>query len=1079
MRLAPYLPGVILYSRILLLPAVTSLISPTVFSQATQKKQVNVSGKITDDKGAPVGGVSVQVKGGQVVAVSNDDGTYSATVDSDAVLVFSSVNFSPIEMAVQNRESINVTLKTKLSNLDDVVVVGYGTQKKRAVTGAIASVGYEQFKDRSFANVAQSLEGAIAGVNITTTQGAPGYSPTIKIRGTSSITSGTTPLYVVDGMALENYDLNQLNPQDIQSIEVLKDASSSAIYGSRGANGVIIVTTKLGKAGKPQVSATFEYGLSKVNRTVDMMDAQQWIEYYIDARNNAWVALDPVNNKPGDDNAKRSAVTGSGAKNYMIPPDFISNPASFGAGTDWQDVTFRTAPMVNGMLSLSGATNNTSYMFSIGYLDQEAVVIKNFYKRLTLRTNIRQKINDKIAAGLNLAFTATNDRTDGTSGKSDVISLGIQSDPIFPEYNENGYLGFLDPNSTWSRFQTYGVQLWSPHSLIDYADKLNKRYNTLANAYLEVKPIKDLTLKGSLGGNLVNTDYNWYWVSGQGYGYSSVLPAQGVAEYSNTFNWLGEITANYDKTWGNHRFGAIAGYTAQKEHFEGAGISGTNFPNDLVRTINAAGTVTRSSANANSATEWSLLSMLGRVTYAFNNKYFLNATVRRDGSSRFGDNTKWGTFPSVGASWLASDESFMQGIKAINALKIRASYGRTGNNLIPNYGAISLVGTSQYASGTNSLNGIRPIGIANSDLRWELTDQFNLGFDLGMFNNRLNVILDLYKSETNDMLLNVPVPAYSGFTTQLTNIGSMQNKGLEITINSKNIVGKDFKWSTDFNYSMNRNKVTKLGPNNTPIEINEWGLFKTEVGQPVSNYIGFVFTGVYNTQAEVDASPHYPGAAPGDPIIKDLDGDRTITQKDVKILGNIQPDFTAGMTNNFDYKGIELSFMLQAVVGGEIWNQQTRFSKFWNDSRNSYAQSFNYWRSADNPGDGKTFKPYATYPATTQGKASYIQGYSDYWMENGTYLRIKNIRLGYRLPQTLVNKIGLKSLRVYANAENVYVFSDYIGFDPANSTYSVSPSTKAGANGGSSSTPQGLMLGADYGAYPIPFMLTFGIKADL
>jgi TonB-dependent SusC/RagA subfamily outer membrane receptor len=300
----------------------------------------------------------------------------------------------PLEQAVQNREAIDIALLSSTAALEDVVVVGYGTQKKRAVTGAIASVGYEQFKDRSFANVAQSLEGAIAGVNIVTTQGAPGYGPTIKIRGTSSITSGTTPLYVIDGMALENFDLNQINPQDIESIEVLKDASSSAIYGSRGANGVIIITTKLGKVGKPQIGATLEYGISKVIRMPEMMDAQQWIEYYKDARNNAWVALDPVNNKPTDDNAKRSSVAGSGAKNYLIPPDFISNPAMFGEGTDWQDVTFRTAPTLNAVASLSGATNNTSYLFSAGYMDQQAVVIHNYYKRLTLfmlRVLVRNK----------------------------------------------------------------------------------------------------------------------------------------------------------------------------------------------------------------------------------------------------------------------------------------------------------------------------------------------------------------------------------------------------------------------------------------------------------------------------------------------------------------------------------------------------------------------------------------------------------------------------------------------------------------------------------------------------------------
>ncbi|MEI6946742.1 TonB-dependent receptor [Paraflavisolibacter sp. H34] len=1037
-----------------------------------------VTGRIVgSDKGDALNGVSIRVKGSDVGTTTDANGRFSLNVPSgnNIVLIVSNVGFKEQEVTIGNKGELSITLSSDAKALDDVVVVGYGTQKKRAVTGSVVSVGYDQFKDRSFANVAQSLEGAIAGVNITTSQGAPGFGPTIKIRGNSSITAGTTPLYVVDGMALENFDLNQINPQDIQSVEVLKDAASSAIYGSRGANGVILVTTKLGKSGKPQVAVTLERGFSKVNRKVEMMDAQQWIQYYIDARNNAWVLLDPVNNKATDDNAKRALV--SGAKNYMIPPDFLTNPAQFGKGTDWQDVVFRKATTNNAQVSLSGGTDKTSYLFSAGYLDQEAVVIENFYKRLSLRTNIRQKISERVTAGLNVAFTGSHDRTDGTSGKSDVISLAIQSDPIFPEYNEKGTLGFLDPTSSWSRFQTYGVQLWHPYSLISYADKLNKTYNTLANGYVEVKPIKDLTLKGSLSGNLTNNNYNWYWEQNQGYGYSSVLPAQATSRSLSSRNWQSEFTANYNKTFGDHTLGAIAGYSAQKQRYDSLTVNAGDFPNDLVRTINAAGTITKPSAG-NGAGEWSLLSVLGRVSYGFKNRYFLNATLRRDGSSRFGPASKWGTFPSVSGAWLVSDEEFMKNLGAVTNLKLRVSYGQTGNNLIPNYGSVSLLGTSRYVNGTTPVNGLRTISIANPNLKWEKTDQYNIGFDLALLNNRLNITADAYKSVTKDMLLNVPVPAYTGFTTQLTNIGSMENKGVELGINSKNINGPAFRWSTDFNISLNRNKVLKLGPNNAPIEIDEWGYFVTEVGQPLSNYKGYIFDGIYNNQQEVNNSVHYAGAAPGDPIIRDYNGDKKIDAGDRAILGNAQPDFTAGLTNTFSYKGFEFSFMLQGVYGNEIWNQQTRFSKFWNDSRNSYAASANYWKSEQNPGDGKTFKPYATFPATAQGKGAFITGYSNYWMEDGSFTRIKNIRVAYSLPQGLLRRTSIRNARIYANAENVHVFSKYVGFDPQNSTYSVGTSSQPGANGGNSNTPPGLMLGADYGAYPIPFVMTFGLKLD-
>jgi TonB-linked SusC/RagA family outer membrane protein len=1073
MRLSPRIVKCALLSQLLFFSAPPMIMAQT--TTTSPKKTVKVSGKVTDDKGKPLAGVSVQVKGGPVVAVTDDNGNFTGTTEEGAILQFSSQGFATYESGVKNQESLTVQLNTDSKALDDVIVVGYGTQKKRAVTGSVASVGYEQFKDRSFANVAQSLEGTIAGVNISTSQGAPGFGPTIKIRGTSSITAGTTPLYVVDGMALENFDLNLINPQDIQSVEILKDAASSAIYGSRGANGVILVTTKLGKSGKPQVAVTYERGITRVNRKVDMMDAQEWIKYYIDARNNAWVLLDPVNNKATDDNTKRALV--SGAKNYMIPPDFINNPEQFGKGTDWQDVMFRTAASNNAQISLSGGSDKTNYLFSAGYLDQDAVVIENFYKRLSLRTNIRQKISERVTAGLNIAFTGAYDRTDGTAGKSDVVSLGLQSDPIFPEYNENGNLGFLDPNSAWKRFQTYGVQLWNPHSLISYADKLNKNYNTLANGYLEVKPIKDLTIKGSMSANLTNTNYNWYWETNQGYGYSSALPAQATSRSSNNLNWLAEATATYNKTMGDHTLGVVAGYSSQKNRYDQSSLNGTDFPNDLVRTINAAGTVTKP-ANSNYAEEWSLLSVLGRISYGYKNKYFVNATLRRDGSSRFGANSKWGSFPSISGAWLVSDEGFMQGIKAVSNLKLRISYGQTGNNLIPNYGSVSLLGTSRYVNGTSVVNGLRTTSIANPNLKWEKTDQYNFGIDLAMFNNRVNVTLDAYKSVTKDMLLNVPVPAYTGFVTQLTNIGSMENKGIELMISTKNIVGKSFKWSTDFNISRNRNKVTKLGPNNAPIEIDEWGYFVTEVGQPLANYKGYIFEGIYQNQAQIDGSVFYKGAAPGDPIIRDVNGDKKIDANDRTILGNSQPDFTAGITNTISYKGFEFSFMFQGVFGGEIWNQQTRFSKFWNDSRNSYGSVTNYWKSEQEPGDGKTFKPYATFPATAQGKGAFITGYSNYWMEDGSFVRVKNLRLAYSLPNSLLRRTPIKNARIYANAENVYVFSDYVGFDPQNSTYSVGTSSQPGANGGASTTPQGLMLGADYGAYPIPFVLTFGVKMD-
>jgi TonB-dependent starch-binding outer membrane protein SusC len=1018
----------------------------------TAQKQITVSGKVLDEKGNPLSGITVQLKDGKVVAVSDKDGTFKASVNADATLVFSAVDYTIHEVSVNNQSSMNVVMNINAKSLEDVVVIGYGTQRKRAVTGSVVSVGYEKFKDRSYSNVVQSLEGSVPGLTIIQTQGAPGFGPTIRVRGITSITAGTTPLYVVDGMAMENFDLNLINPQDIQSIDILKDAASSAIYGSRGANGVIIVTTKLGKSGKPAVNVTFEHGIQKVIRKVDMMDAQEWIRWYIDARNNAWIAR---GGNASDPNSVRIQ-----SKTYLIPPDFLTNPGQFGKGTDWQDIMFRTAPSNSVQLSVSGGTDKTQYLFSGGYLDQDAVLIDNFYKRLSLRSNIRQKVSDAVTVGLNLAFTGAYDRTDGTTGKSDVISLGIQSDPIFPEYNENGNLGFLDPNSTWNRFSTYGVQLWHPYSLIKYADKLNKTFNTLANAYVEIKPMKDLTFRSSVNANLTNRRYNWYWYANQGYGYSSLLPAQGTVNTYYSYNWLTENTLSYDKTVGEHTIGALIGYTAQKNREENTAQNSSSFPNDLVQTLNAG----QPTLSQSFASDWSVLSWLGRISYSFKNKYFLTANIRRDGSSRFGENSRWGYFPSASVGWIVSDEEFMKNADWVNNLKLRASYGITGNNQIPNYGAISLLSGVRYVNGEVVVNGQRVTTSPNPDLKWEKTGQFNAAVDASLFKNRINLTVEVYKSITRDLLLNVPVPVLTGFTSQLANIGKVQNKGLEISLNTRNIVNKDFRWSTDFNFSLNRNKVLKLGPNNAPVRVEDWGVFLTEVGKPISNYYGYIFDGVFMTAAQVNNTPHYPGTTAGDPLVRDVNGDKIINQNDRTYIGNAQPNFTAGLTNTINYKNFEFSFMLQGVFGNEILNQQSRFSKFWNDSRNSYAASNNYWRSEQEPGDGVTFKPNAEY------KGLQTQ-FSSYWVEDGTFVRIKNIRLAYALPDKWMNKISVKSARIYINAENVYVFSNYLGFDPENSTYS----TGTNASTSNGSTP-GLQVGADYGGYPIPLMVTFGAK---
>ena len=1028
----------------------------------------SVSGKVSDEKGNPLAGVNVTIKGTSKGTITDNSGQFRLAIpDEKSVLVFSYVGYNKQEIAIGKRSIVNVALTIDQKSLEEVIVVGYGTQSKRAVSGAVSSVAFKQFQDRSFSNVTQALAGQIAGVNISQAQGAPGVSPIIRIRGVSSITAGTNPLFVVDGVPLENFNLNMVNPQDIESVEVLKDASSAAIYGSRGANGVIIVTTKLGKPGKTTFNIGYESGMQSVERRVKMMDAQQWIDYYIDAHNNAWVDLNPAKNKATDPNSARTST-------YRIPDDFTTNPQQFGKGTDWQDVMFRVAPSQNIQASVSGGTEKTQFMFSGAYLNQDAVLDENYYKRLSIRSNIKHKVSEQLTIGLNLGATSIFDRTDGTQGKSDVVSLALQSDPIFPIYNENGNLGYRDPNSVWSKYVAYNdLNLWHPYSLTRYIHKENKTFNTLATGFAELKIIEGLKFKTSINANLYNTRLNSYRVNKQGYGYSGILAAEGYSTSGYMLNWLSENTLNYEKAFGEHNLAVLMGYSAQHQRNEFATITSGSFPNDLVETLNA-GVVSNGSTNAS---EWAMLSYLARTQYNYKNRYFLTAAIRRDGSSRFGGNTRWGYFPSVSAAWMLSDETFMQNVKAVNSLKIRASYGMAGNNQIPNYGSKSLLNSSNYVTGGTLAPGLSIGNIANTDLKWERTTQMNIGFDLKALANRISLSGEYYISTTNDMLLNVPVPDISGFSTQLTNIGQMENKGIELNLHTENLTGK-VTWSSDLNFSQNRNKVLQLGPSNAPISYTDFVVtVKTEVGQPISNFYGYVVDGVFKNQAAVDAYPHYSTTKPGDPIIRDVNNDGKITVDDRTTLGNYQPDFTAGLTNNLSYKGFDFSFMFQGTFGGEIVNQNYRYSGFWNNGRNMYAGVANRWRSETDPGDGQHFR-------ATLGLTGLQDQFHSLWVEDASFVRLKNIRMSYSLPNSLLAKTPIKSARIYVNAENVFLWSHYTNYDPENTTYNAS--TYSGeANGNTSNglnasgnAPNGAFVGVDYGSYPIPRVITIGAKLD-
>jgi TonB-linked SusC/RagA family outer membrane protein len=1030
-------------------------------AMVTQQLNV-VKGHVVDTKGDPMIGVTVMIKGQTQGTVTDIDGNYSLNAEIGSTLEFSYVGFVTKQIKV-NGSSMNITMQEDAENLDELVVIGYGSVRKRDLTGSISQVGSEKLKDRPYGNALQSMAGQVSGVNITTTQGAPGMAPTMRVRGMSSINSGTSPLYVIDGIPLEDNTssansnggnvqtanrnpMNNINPNDIESIEVLKDASSAAIYGSRGANGVVIITTKSGKAGKTKIDVNYELGISHVNRKIDMMNAPQWIDFETAARTNSFntAKLKNPNLQPS-----------SSMSNYYIPDEFSDQEwlNRIGDGTDWQDVLLRTGISHNVQVSASGGNEKTQFMLSGNYLTQEGVVDNNDYTRYSLRSNIDHKFNDRFSMSVKLALTRSKDKPQGLSGKSDAISLAAQSDPIFPLYVETGSLGFKDPESMWNTFVKYGFQLWHPYSLTREMSKRRVTNTQMMNTHLDWKIVDGLTFRTALNADNEDMHYETYWNEGQNWGYSGWVHATGAFQTLRQFNWAWENTLNYNKSFGDHAVTGLLGYTMQKQRIDMSTMGANNYPNDMVHTLNA-GTV--NSGNTQS-TEWSLISYLARATYSYKGKYLASAAIRADGCSRFGVNSRWGYFPSASVAWRASEESWLKTHATwLNNLKFRLSYGETGNNQIDNYGAIGLLSYSSYVVDGTTVQGMYTNTAPSPDLKWEKTWQVNLGVDASMFNNRLNASLDFYYSRTNDLLLNVPVPVLTGFQSSLTNIGSMRNQGVELNITSHNFVG-EFTWTTDFNISANRNKVLSLGKNDDPILVNtNSALSITQVGDPVGCYYGYKILGTLST-AEAAAGKGEGWATPsgsegGDPKVLDVNHDGSISAADRTILGNYQPDFTWGLTNTFTYKGFDLSLMFTGSHGGEIMNQNARFLGEFNGNRNAYASVTNYWRSDENPGDGWTPKPRSVNTGI-RGESS------SYWVEDGSFVRLKNIRLGYTLPANIIKKAGLANLRFYVNMENIHVWSDYRNYDPENSTFQT-----------------GYLVGYDYGAYPTPFTASFGIN---
>ncbi|MGV3588773.1 MAG: SusC/RagA family TonB-linked outer membrane protein [Adhaeribacter sp.] len=1035
-------------------PAARSSLATAAFTASAFNlgKPVNwpITGKVSSAKGEALPGVTVLLKGTTIGATTGVDGTYAISVpEQGGTLVFSFIGFATTEKTFSGPGAVNITMDEDAKALQEVVVVGYGTQKKADLTGAVATVSAEKFKNKAAVSYGEALVGQMAGVQVQQTSGAPGGEGlSIRVRGTGSITAGMSPLYVVDGYPMESSAFSLINPSDIESIQVLKDASSTAIYGSRGSNGVVIITTKKGQKGPPTIAFNTYFGMQQVAKKIDMMNREEYLQFFKDGHNQAWLDRAPMAGDPAhtinDPNEMRQKYSNS---SFYIIPESFNDPNNF-VDTDWQDVMLRNAMMQRHELSIMGGSENTRYSVSGGYTDQDGIEIHSDYKRYNLRSSVTSNIGKKLEIGLNIAgyFSESNNLD---NGKDSPLSYAIYLPPIYPVRNADGTYGSQVRNP-----EIWAGDVANPLGIAENVTNFTNKNGIIASTYAQYEFIPGLKYKISLNGTLDNRRLKYYrpsFVDTDG----SRAPKTADARNETWLDrdWLIEQTLTYNKNFGEkHSFNALVGYTTQKVYGEYARVNAQNFPNDVVRTINAGQIV----GGSNTEYQNSMISYLGRINYSYDSKYLLTANFRTDGSSRFGANNKWGTFPSLSVGWRVNSESFLSDVSQISDLKLRASWGLVGNNRIGNYDAIARTGTGYYVLNNALVNTVNPINYPNPDLGWEKTRQWNLGFDFGLLNDRIRLEADFYNSTSVDLLLNVPVPTLTGYASQLQNIGQVENKGMEYLLRTRNLTG-DFKWSTDFNISFNRNKVLALGPDARPIyagAANAANTFITTIGQPVATFYGYKYDGVFKNQAELDAAPHLPNDRPGDPRYIDINNDGQITAADKTFLGNNQPKFIYGFNNDFSFKNFDFNVQLTGSQGAKIFSFFNRMVGIYHGDRNGRAKLNDRWRYETEVGSGDILRANRD-PKGLQKEPS------SYWVENGSYLRIRNLTLGYNFDNALLQRIRMKGLRLYVTGQNLYTFTKYPGYDPE-----------------TSSEGSGLSRGGDYLGYPAARSFIAGLNVS-
>lgn len=998
-------------------------------------QQSAVNGTITDENGTPLPGASIVEKGTINGVQSDFDGNFSIQLtDENAILVISYIGFATKEVTIKGENQITIRLLEDTAGLDEVVVIGYGTTTKEKFNGAVSKIDNEALNNFSSANFEQALSGNVAGVQISGNGKNPGDNSVIQIRGLSTLTAGSNPLIVVDGNPLsEGSSFSSINNQDIESVNILKDAASAAIYGSRASNGVILITTKKGRRGSLKVTYDTYFGFQDRVDKFELADAYDSALFDSDARNFGYVSGGPGRSVT-DDNATRDA--NGGGKRSRIP-DYLQGYLDGQPGltnTDWTDAVFRSASQQNHYLNLSGGTEKTDYSISFGYLKQDNIIIDSDYKRYTNNIQINSRISDRIRFGINSNLSLVNSNPTGNAGWSNYgLGEGAQPDPsfsvilmnpFFPIYNSDGSFAIANQinahNDDWD-----GPISENTVAQTELTDFFERRIRVFGNTYLEIEPWDGIKFKTSLGGDY-NTVFTEFFAPSNIGNYRTPVANNRTQAFENNIrreNYITENLLTINRTYGKHNFDVLFGFSYQEESLFSTRLQSNNFADDNLRNIagatNPTATPTRS--------KWALESYFSRLQYDYDGRYSLSGSFRRDGSSRFGANTKYGNFASLSGGWTLSNEDFFPEDGLVSFTKLRASWGQTGNNQIGDFGAIALIEPDNYNIDGQVVAGSFTRTSPNPDLSWETNSALNIGLDLGFLDNKLLFTAEYYNSKTTDLLLEVPVPQQSGFSESLQNIGELENRGFELELKGNNFELGDLRLGFNVNITTNENEVLALGEGQEQIIANNGGMdFLTKVGGSIAEFYAYDIQGVFRTQAEIDGAAviPLPGTEVGDYIVRDANGDGQVTADDRVTLGDYNPDFTYGFGINLAYKGFDLSAQFNGIEGRKVSDRMVYFAE---SGEGFFVPTQHYvdnYFSDRNPNGFFRRPDFSSF--SSAGRLTRSSSLSVY---DGDYFRLRSLQVGYNFPESVKEYLGIDFLRLYVTGNNIFNSTKYRGYN--------------------------------------------------